>query len=306
MEISNIHFYSIGVAAANKHLDSNDIQVTPIEITPFIDGELDARPEDVESSGIDGDGQSYTVKVSTSNAIRARWLPFGNTNRRTSPDIRRGERVMLWKMGDADRFYWTSLGMDDAYRKLETVIFTWSATRDEDADSTDPDNCYSLEICTHTKQVTFRTVKADGEPFAYTFQINTKEGAVVLTDDVGNYITLDSADTLIRAENIAGAFFELNRKNINFFAPENISGEATKNISLKAGGDVSVEAGGDVSVKAGSNASVKAGGDIQNEAGGDVGIKAGGTADVEGGSGSFLKCGGVMIGVTPGGIAMSG
>lgn len=298
MERSKLHFYSIGIVSANKHLDTNDIYATPIEITPFIDGELDARNEEVESEGVDGENQSYNVKVSTSTSIKAEWMPFGNGNRRTAPDVRRGERVLLYKYGDQDRYYWESTGQDGHLRKLETVIYTWSATRDEDADSTDPEKCYSLEVCTHTKQITLRTTKADGEPFAYTCQFNTKEGAVTLTDDVGNYITFDSTDTLIRMENRAGSWLELNKKDINCFAPDNINGEAGKNVSLTAGKDISVKAGGNISEKAGSN--------INQEAGSNVNTKAGGTATVEGGAGAFLKCGGVTLGVTGGGVSMSG
>lgn len=215
VSISQLSVYSIGIVAANKKLNSKVAFITPLEITPFMDGELDAIIKDKEVSGVDSNNDSYQVKVSVSTAIEATWLPYTNTNRRTAPDLRRGERVLLWRYSDSDEFYWTTLGMDDNLRKLETVIYTWGATRDESKDSTLPENSYSLEVCTHTKQVTFRTVKADGEPFAYTFQINAKEGAVTLTDDVGNYITLDSTDTLIRLENIDGTWTELNKEDIN-------------------------------------------------------------------------------------------
>lgn len=239
---SKFEFYSWAIAAQNKHLDTDELYATPIEVTPYMDGELDARIEDVEGSGEDHNEEAYTVVVKKDNAVLATWLPMHNTNRRTSPDVRRGERIMLYRMADSDRFYWVSLGMDDYLRRLETVIYTWSATDREEDDATDPEFCYSLEVCTHTRQVTFRTVKGidhggkgTTEPFAYTLQFNTDYGSVVLTDDAGNYFQLDSPETCLTFENKDGTYTHWDKKDIHMYAPNEITMKAENRIFMECG-----------------------------------------------------------------------
>lgn len=258
--MSQFQFYSIGLAAANKQLDSNVLHVHPIEVTMFGDGELDARAQDVHAQGVDKDDNEYTIKVKQDSAVEATWLPLGQSNRRTPPDVRRGERVMLYRHGNSDKLHWASLGVDDHLRRLETVIFSWSATSDESKNATLPENCYSLEVCTHTKQITLRTCKADGEPFAYTIQLNTKDGAFTITDDVGNYCQLDSSKTLIQFVNKDGTSLKLDKKNLDCYAPNNITAKADKNISFKAKLNVNIQAGKQAIVDGGEMAMLSSGG----------------------------------------------
>lgn len=232
--MSKFSVYSIGIVAENKKLNSDIVFITPIEITPFLDGELDNSIVSDETKGFEPDGAPYQIKVSLTTAIEAKWLRSTNSNRRTPPDVRRGERVLLWRYSDSDEFYWTSLGMDENLRKLETVVFTFSDTRDENKDSTLPENSYSLEVCTHTKQITLRTVKADGEPFAYTFQFNTKEGAVVLMDDAGNYFELDSADTKLTLKNANGTHLIMDKRDLDIEVPRNFRIRVGNNFTVDA------------------------------------------------------------------------
>lgn len=240
---SQFQIYSIGIASANKHLDSDDLYVVPIEVTPFGDGELDARLDKYEGGGKDRSGGEYKVKADSDSSVKAGWLRLGHSNRRTPPDVRRGERVMLYRHSNSGDMYWDSMGMDDHLRALETVIYSWSANPDEGANATDPENAYSLEVCTHTKQITLRTTKKNGEPFAYTMQFNTGEGVVGLADDIGNYFELDSGAHCITVENADGSYTRWDKENIETYAPNDVSWDAENNISLSAGVNVSVKAG---------------------------------------------------------------
>lgn len=282
MDVSQVRLYSVGYVAENKALGSRSILVLPIEALQFIDGEVKSHVTDVETQGIDGGGKTYSIKVAMDNALQAEWLPLGSTNRASAPDVRRGERVFLWHVGETDRYYWTSTGMDDRLRKLETVIYTFSGTADEGKDGNAPENAYFLEVSTHKGLVTFHTSKANGEPYGYTFQFNTREGVVTLADDVGNYVELDSAVTRIRLENTLGSWFELDRKHIRGYAPDSVS--------LKAVRDILVEAGRDFQLTAGNN----------------ISQRAGNRAVLEGGSSATLKSGGVSLQVTPNGISGTG
>lgn len=281
MSLSQLAIYSIGYVAENKLLSSTKILVTPIESLPLLDGEIKSNVVDLEASGTDASGQSYMVKVSTDNAVEAEWLSLSG-NRVTPPDVRRGERVLVWRYGELDKYRWSELGSDLHLRKLETVIWTFSGTTDEEKAGNDPKNSYYVEISTHNKTITLHTSSENGEPFEYTFQFNTGEGVVTLSDDVGNYVEFDSAETRIRMENAAGTWFELNKRNIGAYAPDSIMAKAINDIILNAGKDFNVTAGGSIAQKAGA------------------------TATVEGGAGAFLVSGGVKLGVTPGGIDMEG
>ena len=213
MEVSQLKFYSVGVVAANKPLTSMEIEVTPMEDLPFVDGEITDKASKYKASATDKEGKAYSTEIDTTVSVKAKWLPLGQSNRMTSPDVRRGEVVMLYRFADTDKFYWTSLQNDTKLRKLETVIYAFSATVTED-EKGGADNMYWLEVSTHHKLIHFHTSKANGEPFAYDIQINTKDGCIVIKDDVGNLISFDSKEHRIEIINQDGSFVDVNKTKI--------------------------------------------------------------------------------------------
>lgn len=230
---SALKFYSLAIVANNKALSSKIIQATPIEELTMLDGEIASIPIDHETEGLDAQGNTYSTKVKTDIAVEAEWLPMRGSNRRTPPDVRRGERVILWKYADVETLYWTSLGLDDHLRKLETAIYTFSGTADEDVDSLAPENCYSVEISTHTGQITLRTSKANDEFCVYALQINTKSGRVLLIDDIGNEFEFDSKNTLISFTNADKTTWQLDKQKIYGYAPDSITLKADQSILMQ-------------------------------------------------------------------------
>lgn len=214
MELSKLKLFSLGLVASNKPLSSKTIEVTPIELLPFMDGEINAEINISSVSGVDRDGKAYTVSVANGTSIKATWLPMGNTNRRTAPDVRRGERVLIYRYGDSDRYFWVDMGLDSRLKKLETVTHSWSNTRDENKDSTDPKNCYFFEVSTHKKLITLSTNKSDGEPYAYTVQINTGKGNLTITDDIGNFIEMDSVKRSLLLHNSDNSIVHLDKSKV--------------------------------------------------------------------------------------------
>lgn len=190
-EVSKLNVYSIGVVAANKELTSKEIEVTPIEDAPMTNGEVTDAGQKITAKSTDTNDAAYQAEVPTANTVKATWLPLGSTNRITAPDVRRGEKVVLYRFADQDKFWWVTMEDDIRLRKLETVIFAISGTRDEAKDAS-ADNTYFMEWSTHKKLIHFHTSKADGEPFAYDLQINAKDGIIILQDDDGNSFSLDS------------------------------------------------------------------------------------------------------------------
>lgn len=249
---SKLHIYSLGIVAANKELSSKFIEVTPIEALMMLDGEISDNLQQVRSKGRSASGNTYEDSIDTTASIQAEWLPIGITNRVTPPDVRRGEHVVLYKFGDVDKYYWTTLLYDMRLRKLETAIWAFSNTRNESTDGT-ADTTYFLEVSTHKKLVHLHTSVSDGEPFTYDIQLNTKDGVFTFQDDIGNYIQLDSKNVRIEVKNADGSWIDMNRKTINIYAPQDINLRADNNINISAGNNINSDAGTDINSDAGSS-----------------------------------------------------
>lgn len=234
MNLSKLHMVSLGIVSEHKKPSTKMIKVMPAEVLTELDGELRSIPVELFSAGVDSQNRKYTVQVTGDTSLPAEWLQLG-THRQTAPDVRRGERVILWKHGNENKYYWSCYGMDDNLRRLETIVWAISNISDPKAnvDQLNADNAYLFEVSTHGKYINIRTNKNDGEPFAYLIQLNTKDGNFTVRDDVGNYVQLDSKETTIDLTNKLGTFLRLSKKNILGYAPDSIFMEAVKRMEFK-------------------------------------------------------------------------
>lgn len=275
MDLSLLHFYSLGKVAANKALDSKDIEVTPIETLPMLDGELTDNQTTVTSKGEDSQGNAYSLSLNTTVTLKATWLNFTDTNRRTAPDVRRGENVLIWQYADQDKYYWTCNVATPDLRKLETVVHAISATQVE-TDKDSADTTYYLEVSSHRGIIHIHTSKKNGEPFTYDWQLNTKDGSWLFTDDIGNFMSLDSKNVRIELKNSDGSWIDMNHKVINIFAPDTVNITAdTGNINMKAGTDITHQAGKNITSKAGQSITLNAGTNYALQTGTDINVQAG-------------------------------
>lgn len=282
-EISKFRVYTLGIVAINKALSSKVIEFTAMERTPMANGELTDHTVTYKAAAVDDQGGAYNVNVDTTATMKATWLPLGDSNRRTAPDVRRGEQVVIYQFGDSDQYWWMTQMDDFRLRKLETVIYGWSATKDEKAEPS-PANMYFLEISTHTGQITFKTSKANGEPFAYTIQLNTKQGFFAIQDDDGQTVFMDSKERQARMENRDGSYLEINKRNGNWDVPDNLT--------LTAGKAIAITAGTSITGKAGTTQTWTAGGAMSYQGGGIYSIRSAGVASMN----SFSTAGGTTSG----------
>lgn len=225
-QTSGLRFYSMGVVAANKLRSSKVIEVTPIEHLPFVDGQLTNTGANVSAQGTDVNGAAYNTQVATAVTIQATWLPEGDSNRMTAPDVRRGEYVKLYQYADADQYYWTTSGLP-AQRKLETIVTAYSGSSDESADL-DHTNSYYKELSTHDGHITWHTSKANGEFTTYDIQLNTKEGYFRFQDGVGNVLIIDSTQNMLQYTNSDGSLLQVLKNTMQFTAPESIGFQTKK------------------------------------------------------------------------------
>lgn len=219
---SKLRFYSAGIVAVNKLLSSKDIEVHPYEDLNFVDGDLSDQVTEYKAKGKDAGEADYENTIKTTVTVKATWLSFTGSNRITAPDVRRGELVMIYQFGDVDKYYWTTMKEDLKLRKLETVIYAYSATKDEAKDATS-ETTYYVEVSTHKKLIHVHTSKDDGEPYIYDIQLNTKDGILIICDDVGNYISLNSAEKKIELKNSDSSWVDIDKKNIVISATDSIT-----------------------------------------------------------------------------------
>lgn len=230
MKVSKLQFYSLGIVAVNKGLATDIIEVVPIEDTPMINGQLSDNVDKYKAGLQNSSNDTFSLELDTTVSVKAKWLPINNSNRVSSPDVRRGETVVIYRFADTDQYWWNTLFNDQKIRRLETVIYGFVNTNKEGVDTTS-ENSYWFEVSTHRKIVHLHTSKNDGEPFGYDIQINAKDGVVTITDDVGNFFELNSKDTKITLENVSGTIMSLDKANFNVIC-ETMNVNASKQITF--------------------------------------------------------------------------
>ena len=234
--LSGLKMISLGIVAEHKKPSQKTAMIHPAEVLTEIDGELRALPITLYAAGVDGENREYQVNIKANTALECEWLSLCE-HRQTAPDIRRGEQVIIWEVeGSTDgRYYWSTLGRDSNLRRLETVLWAFSNISDpeENVEALSYENAYTVEVSTHHKQITIRTNKYDGEPFAYVIQLNTKDGTFTVQDDVGNYMQLDSAETTIDFTNKDKTHLRLKKKDIFGYAPDSMYLQAVNTMELK-------------------------------------------------------------------------
>lgn len=229
LDMSRFRAVSIGIVAENKKRDTDIVHVWPVELVSNFSGELNIDVSPTSMNGVDNSGEFYKVEIGLGASLPADWI--GENNRRTSPDVRRGEQVILYQAGDdSEGYYWSPMGRkpDLDLRRLETVVWSWSADPKNRDTTFNRDNSYALEMSTHDKHITLTTSRVNGEKAAYVLQLNTGDGKFVLEDNIRNRFYLDSTERHFRFENPDESFMEINKTIFNLFTKDEVNIETDK------------------------------------------------------------------------------
>lgn len=218
---SSLYLFSVGYVTQNKAYNSRVIQALPVESASATDGEVAHNPVQEILKGIDAKGDAYEVTGTVTRDLECEWYPFED-NRVTPPDVRRGELVEIYRLGNSPKYFWRSMNMRNGLRTLEHVVNAYGATPKAGGSGLSFDSCYTSIISPLNGYVNFQTSKANGEPFAYTVQINTKDGVVAVQDDVGNYFELSSKETRLRLQNANNSYLNIEEQNIEMKADNSI------------------------------------------------------------------------------------
>jgi phage baseplate assembly protein gpV len=242
---SLLKLYSLGIIVEDKPVETDIVLVSPLEhiniqeSSPILDGETKFEGS-IKGIG----GSDFKTEIKAKNYFRAKWLPFGHSNRTTSPNVIAGETVMIFKFGDVDEYYWTTIFNEPILRRLEKVLYSFGNMSTGKATVPyDQTTSYWFEVDTVNKLISFHTSMNDGEYTEYDITINTAKGNLRITDKKGNYIYLDSPiNTLTINTN----------KDVIINTTESTFVNAGKNVEVDAGSSVLVKAGKTVEVDAGS------------------------------------------------------
>ena len=191
-QTSQLRLYSLGIVVEDKPVGSDFVMVSPIEVLNIQPGgSIKESSTKFEGTLKNTSGKNFATEMSSTNYIKAKWLPLGNSNRITSPDVVKNETIVLFKFGDVDEYYWTTIFREVELRRQETVLYGFSNLK-SGISAFDKSTSYWLEVDTKKKSVKFHTAMNDGEHTEYDIQIDTKQGTFLLTDKKGNKFFLES------------------------------------------------------------------------------------------------------------------
>lgn len=216
---SSWKFYSFGIVAAAKERGSDLITVTPIEEISMGQGLLNDVKVEYKVSVPDRQGVKRSESVEGDAKVVAKWTAFGQSNRMTPPDVQPSETVMLFRVADTDEYFWTSMMREPGLRRLETVCMMYGNIP-SGLTPFDKDTSYWSEWSTHDKHVHIHTSNNDGEPFEYDIKIDTAAGTILIDDNAGNNIFLESSPSKLTIN--TNEDVEINTKRIKFNASESI------------------------------------------------------------------------------------
>lgn len=255
---SKLKLYSLGIVVEDKPEGNNIILVSPIEHLNLQGNKLIKDNGEIHNNSLpDITGTINKVEVKSSSYIRASWIPYGQSNRITAPDVIKNETVCIFKYADVDEYYWTTIFNEPELRRLENVVYMYSNMR-SGMKAFDKSSSYWFNVDTKNKKVRLHTSNNDGEYTTYDITIDTKIGSLSIIDGKKNYINLDSkSDTLLVKTNT----------NVNVTAGKNVTIKAPK---IVLDGDVSVTGSLSTNGTTSSNGSMDTNGHVSVK--GDVNV----------------------------------
>lgn len=221
----------VGVSVEDKKLESRQLRVFLRELLPHAGGELKDNAQEETYNIKDDQGNQVSGSVKTSNHVVADYFGL-ETNRAFPPDIVKGEQVLVFKYEGEDKYYWVSFGRDDNLRRGE--LLRWQASDDmSEIKNLNEANTYFMELDTKVaKRARIHTSKSDGEAFIYDITIDSKNNTLIITDDINNTIVIKSDEERVTINNSRGSVVNLNKSDIEIFAPRNILIRAGNTLTL--------------------------------------------------------------------------
>lgn len=204
------------------------------------------------------------TKTETSNESKfqeAEWLRGDAEHLWTSPMVRAGETVQLYRYKDTGKLFWKTINPEPGLRKSERIIFGASNSNPGSNITVDLDSLYYIDFNTIDKSLIIRTTTSGGEAFGYKLTMSGKESFAILEDTVGNKTGIESQANRVFMQDAIGGMIETIAGVVNLKAPGgcnidasrvNVKGPTTfednaafkQNISVSQGISMNGEGGG--------------------------------------------------------------
>lgn len=194
---SEFKLFSIGVVVSST---GSMIEVYPGETMPLVSGPIaDFKIKNEAKNIPDALGVKRSSTSTGKATVRAEWLPLGDPNRVTAPNVMPGERVQLHRLGDSEKYYWTTLMNDWKIRRAEAVQWRFGNMNLNEDKMTEAGDNTSHWACVDgiTGVIQLHTSKNKGEAVIFDMIFDMRKGTWILKDDRENYIKTDNTkDTL--------------------------------------------------------------------------------------------------------------
>lgn len=231
-----MNFLGWGTVAENAIVGKEDqILVFLNEMFPNSSGKLETNPEIFTTKGKDSKGKHYTLRQNTESTATATYLNR-DTNRITAPQVQKGERVLVYQFDNDKTLYWEPANMDNHKRVQEVVVHAYAAKKSTDGKQlvpTTPENSYTTTIDGVNGMIEQRMTEANGEISPWLVQYNGRDGYMVISDQKGNFIRINTKTTEIDIVNADKSHVQLFRDIINIYCKNQLNIHAEKAINVK-------------------------------------------------------------------------
>lgn len=216
-----------GYVLEDKAKDTDQVKVLPVEDLPgAVDGTVAPGTTSSSVSTKDSSGTTTTANVTTTNFITATFL--GDTNKPYPPMVVAGEKVWVYQLFAADKYYWSAAGRDQSLRgldryRIEVSGLDHKVKGNANVQKTDL-NTYFIDFDSITGAITIGTSAANGEKASWRFRFDGAKGIATWTDAKKdpNTIIIDSVNDKIQILNGQLSSVTLNKKNVEIYAPEDV------------------------------------------------------------------------------------
>ena len=192
---SKFKLFSLGIVTEDIEEDHLFVTVYPIEVINDYNGKINDT-EIIQIKSVDINGDNKNIIINKQVKLNCKWLPIDTPNRLTPPNVCKGETVGIYKYGESDVYFWSTIYNELDLRKREKA--TWVFSNKGKQDATLLDKVYFFTIDTINKFIRLHTDDSDGEFTSYDMEINTEDGVFTFQDGLGNMIELDSQVNILK------------------------------------------------------------------------------------------------------------
>ena len=247
-----------GIAMSDIHPDGISLEVFPTEVIPgATGGGFKPATTTIKFKQKNEEGKTISSTVNTTNRIMAVWRSFNGESKPNN--VRAGQQVLLYQVGDTDKWYWSFKARDPEMGTTDHRVHYVPARKQQHTGKLPTDeDAYVQGIDTTQGMVTnLKSSQKLGEPVAFHNYFNTKEGHYVITDNKGvvikkekglgnvkvtvkdgntysNTIFMDSKNDTIQALTSEGSFVQLCKKDIILNAERDLILNAKRQVVINS------------------------------------------------------------------------